>query len=420
MVAFFNPKSLYAIFIFALLTVILGGVVVDYERSHLPPNLSDVAIMLMFLVIIVGCYWFKCSPVSRLERQIVWLFLIYALGLVSIAAAHDFKILFSFRVEIYWHALLLFTLFMAFRQIELSARFYWNLLAVLVLLIFAVALYAFFEDIDRANGVAANINSYGKLAGIAVVFFAIKLAFYRYDKPWKMVVDLSLMLMAALGLYVSETRAAWVAVLLTLIIVMPFLFQSVSFKKLGLSVAAFSVVVGVILLTNAEIIQRLAQGWHDIEQYHSGNIHTSWGYRLEMWRIVLLGFLEQPVWGHGLDAFNPYTRALKESGMTQLPSQFGSPHNEYLYMLFSVGMVGLLLFLSLLIGLLVLLSSAIGGVKNIRNSLYALLYFSLVVYIAITCFFDTSWSNKHVIYVYVFIIIMTTVMLQKDLKLKDD
>ncbi|MBD3821720.1 MAG: O-antigen ligase family protein [Thiotrichales bacterium] len=162
----------------------------------------------------------------------------------------------------------------------------------------------------------------------------------------------------------------------------------------------------------------MAKGWSDIEQFFAGNIHTSWGYRLEMWRIVLLGFVEHPLLGHGLDAFNAYTVALSQAGVTQLPNGFGSPHNEYLHMLFSVGIVGLLLFLALLIGLLVLLFKAVGGVNNIRRSLYAVLYFALVIYIAMTCFFDTSWSNKHLIYVYVIILTASAFVLQKDFKFK--
>lgn len=414
MLEYFSQKNMLAVLFFMLISALAMFSIVE-----LTPNLSDVTVKTIFLVVMIGCYAFSCSCLSVFEKQIVGLFLLYVFGLIAIAASHEFIILFSFRVEMYWHALLLLTLFIAFKKIELSVSFYWNVLTVIAILIFGVAVYAFIQDISRANGVAANINSYGKLAGITVVFFAIKLTVYRYDHPTKMIVDLVLMLIAGFGLYISETRAAWIAVFLTLIVMTPFLFHSISFKKLGAFVIACVAAITVISLTNSEVLSRLMQGWNDIQQYYYGNIHTSWGYRLEMWRIVLLGFVEHPVWGHGLDAFNAYTVALKEAGLTQLPDNFGSPHNEYMHMLFSVGIVGLLLFLSLLIGLLVLLVHTIGGIKNIHKSLYARLYFSLVVYIAITCLFDTSWSNKHVLYVYVVMLVGSAVMLQKDYKVEE-
>jgi O-antigen ligase len=383
-------------------------------------NLADSAIKLVFLLAIIGGYFFVYDHISPFEKQIIRLFLVYAIGLIAIAASHEYKILFSFRIEMYWHALLLLSLFMLYRQIALTARFYWIFLGFMALTVFGIAFYSVLDGHERAGGVAENINAYGKLAGLVFIFFSIKLVAYRYEQPSKKLVDLGLMLMAGFGLYISETRAAWVGVALTLLIVSPFLFKSLTYKKFILLLTALFAGGALVAFTNTEAVQRMANGWSDIEQFFAGNIHTSWGYRLEMWRIVLLGFVDYPLFGQGLDSFNAYTIALTQSGVTQLPNGFGSPHNEYLHMLFSLGLVGLLLFVVLLIGLLVLLFIAVGGVNNISRSLYAVLYFALVIYIAITCLFDTSWSNKHLIYVYVIMLTASAFMLQKDLKVKDN
>lgn len=383
-------------------------------------NLADTSIKLVFLLVIIGGYFGNNDRISSFEKQIIRLFLLYVIGLIAIAASHEFKILFSFRIEMYWHALLLLTLFMLYRQIALTTRFYWTFLGFMALTVFGIALYSVLYGHERAGGIADNINAYGKLAGLVFIFFSIKLVAYRYEQLSKKLVDVVFMLMVGFGLYISETRAAWVGVVLTLLIVSPFLFKSLTYKKVMLLLTALLAGGVLISFANAEVVQRMAKGWSDIEQFFAGNIHTSWGYRLEMWRIVLLGFVEHPLLGHGLDSFNAYTVALAQAGVTQLPDLFGSPHNEYLHMLFSVGVVGLLLFVVLLIGLLVLLFKAIGGANNIRESLYAVLYFALVIYIAITCFFDTSWSNKNLIYVYVIMLTASAFMLQKDLKFKDN
>lgn len=57
---------------------------------------------------------------------------------------------------------------------------------------------------------------------------------------------------------------------------------------------------------------RMQTGVHDIQQLQQGNSYTSWGLRIEMWKMVIRGFPLAPMFGWGNDA----PEAMIKAGIT--------------------------------------------------------------------------------------------------------
>ncbi|MBD3799659.1 MAG: hypothetical protein IE883_07250 [Epsilonproteobacteria bacterium] len=85
MFEYFSQKNMLAVLFFMLISALAMFSIVE-----LTPNLSDVTVKTIFLVVMIGCYAFSCSCLSVFEKQIVGLFLLYVFGLIAIAASHEF------------------------------------------------------------------------------------------------------------------------------------------------------------------------------------------------------------------------------------------------------------------------------------------------------------------------------------------
>ena len=54
---------------------------------------------------------------------------------------------------------------------------------------------------------------------------------------------------------------------------------------------------------------RLQQGVTDLVQYSHGNTNSSWGLRLEMWKMAVMTFPESPIYGWGDNAAETMEKA---------------------------------------------------------------------------------------------------------------
>jgi len=377
-------------------------------------NVLDFLIKLMFLFAIAGCYLFECKPISKLDAYFVKI-LLFSLGLIIfVAAVNDWKILFSFRVEIYSHALLLLVLFKVFELIDFDEGSFWRLLSLFSLIIFAIALTAYLNNIPRAGLLVDNINTYGKVTALIGLVFIIKLMSYKYHSTRQLVLDVVIVLILLFALFISGTRAAWIGLPAVLVLLLTLFLKHMPRNQKRL---IFGMMLSLLLLLVffwSPIFQKFESGFIGVLKYYDGNIHSSWGYRLEMWRIAFMGFKENPWIGSGLDSFNEYIMYLKNQDLTQLPANFGSPHNEYLHMLFSLGFLGFLALVFMFIALWALLVKTVGSFNAIPKSTLAMSFLGLLMFVWVTSLFDTSWSQKRLIYVYVTVLIMTFYLIQKE------
>jgi O-antigen ligase len=154
------------------------------------------------------------------------------------------------------------------------------------------------------------------------------------------------------GLFVSvqsESRGGWIAipvVLLTWLIIQN--------KERGLlrllMVMVPPLLFGITSYFLINIIhQRVDEVYSDIVAAWHGNLDTSIGIRLQLWKAALYLFRENPIFGVGLDGYASMMSTLTQSGfITSTAADFGrgEVHNEILANMAKLGIVGLLSILA--------------------------------------------------------------------------
>lgn len=112
--------------------------------------------------------------------------------------------------------------------------------------------------------------------------------------------------------------------------------------------------VGLALLAALALLElspRAHERWlevqSDVQAYQRGEIESSQGLRLEMWRIALQAAEQAPGLGHGVGSFAQVYRDLQGRD----PQGASHPHQQYLHWLVEFGLPGLLLLLAFLVSL---------------------------------------------------------------------
>ena len=141
-------------------------------------------------------------------------------------------------------------------------------------------------------------------------------------------------------LTISEGRTGYVAFILTL----PIIFYNL-FPKNYLKVI-FVCFLSVILFLNLNPVKRrIHQAIYDLKKFQKDHYYSPVGLRLYMWKTTIKIFKEHPLLGGGTGCFPKYAEKFKPKKI--LPN-FSQPHNSYLYLLGSFGILGLIPFLWLL------------------------------------------------------------------------
>jgi O-antigen ligase len=150
------------------------------------------------------------------------------------------------------------------------------------------------------------------------------------------------------GLYVSMltgSRGGWVALPFILFIWFYFRSSSKPWLKIGLAASLALVICIASYFAVHAIRSRIDLIYTDLLAFSSGNLDTSIGIRLQLWKAALHLFWENPFFGIGADGFKPATQALAASGyITPSAGEFGGAevHNEILAHLVRFGIFGLI------------------------------------------------------------------------------
>ncbi len=150
-----------------------------------------------------------------------------------------------------------------------------------------------------------------------------------------------------LASYASGSRGGWLALpLLALVSVL--LYRCAHRRKL------FIVVIGAAALFSAfqysPVVQdRAMQGMTEFSDYFAGrDLDSSVGTRLQLWKAAWLTFLDNPVFGVSRQNYQSAMAQMAERGvLTPQAAGFGHSHNEILYSLATLGLLGALSMLAI-------------------------------------------------------------------------
>lgn len=191
---------------------------------------------------------------------------------------------------------------------------------------------------------------YGALVAF-VVPIAIGIYFSKKHPPLIQVVLMSCILISLIGLYFSYTRAAWLSVIIALI-VLGLIHFKIKFSWLAFT----SIFVGLILYFSWDTIQmELARNdsEHTTEEFgerleSAANVTTDASNleRINRWTCAIRMFEERPIFGFGPGTYAfEYARFQDPKNLTIISTNFGNlgnAHSEYLGPLAEMGFIGFL------------------------------------------------------------------------------
>lgn len=180
-----------------------------------------------------------------------------------------------------------------------------------------------------------------------------------------MVVTLSEVRIAVLG-YFSLIPALW-------------LIDTRIFKHLLPKLAVLLFMLVALFLFS----DRLQQGFRDLALYLNGISDTSWGIRLELWKLSLNAFLAHPLIGWGLNPFDTLINANFEFA----PKHFDAPHfhNDFFNLLVTGG-------ITLVFGWILTTTFLLSYFHRIHNHLTVIyIFFFLFIGLA-DCYFFNNFA----------------------------
>jgi O-antigen ligase len=136
-------------------------------------------------------------------------------------------------------------------------------------------------------------------------------------------------------------RSGYVA----LIVLSPFIVYNIIGQRHIVKILIVSVIAVSFLFSFPVVQSRFSKAKEDIVLYTQGNVNTSIGLRFHMWGIALSEIKKNPVLGTGTAGFKKSWELHKKE--PSLPF-YDHPHNSFLYMMVSFGIVGLVAFCTLL------------------------------------------------------------------------
>ena len=156
----------------------------------------------------------------------------------------------------------------------------------------------------------------------------------------------AVLILGAMALIFTYTRAAWIGTAVSLAVIVFVHARELNRRNL---VLVFSVVSIVVVMTTmlflvkpekAGVYSRIAASFN----LSAGSV----GERLGFWRTSLSVVRERPLFGWGLETFGDVSWPHRPDDVNGRPPRADRPHNQFLYMASSLGLIGLTAYLWLL------------------------------------------------------------------------
>ncbi|MCD9522235.1 O-antigen ligase family protein [Photobacterium carnosum] len=199
------------------------------------------------------------------------------------------------------------------------------------------------------------------------------------------------------SLILSETRGTLLAGFIAIIFI---LLKTLNFKKINLKIIATSIIIisGIFLVLKHPIEQRIEQTAVEYHKIEAGNLTSSIGLRLQLWDSAPILIKNNILLGVGNNVKNEIDNLYKENKISQslYNLQPTHLHNQYLDKIVKNGILGLLLFISLLLFPIV--------ASKERNTLYKQLSLGVVIIFGISSLTDVPFNHGQTLFIYLLFI----------------
>jgi O-antigen ligase len=186
---------------------------------------------------------------------------------------------------------------------------------------------------------------------IALLLGCMTLLSIGWDSRRDKAIILLKVLVFCISLYITvlgQSRGTWIAIPFFVAFGINFLGGLRVRHKLIVAVTAFVVMTAMFTFNNT-VQTRIEEAKSDVTLYIQGkNMDTSLGIRLQLWRASWEMFKERPIFGIGRENFNTGLEDFSSKGLiTPVAASFAHSHNELLFNMTILGIIGLLANISI-------------------------------------------------------------------------
>ncbi len=282
----------------------------------------------------------------KVIKQYIGLGFLFIIFLTLSIAFINIELLFAWRYETYRFIFLLPFVAISIFYLKLDEQLFWRLIVLgSSFTAIWIGLVFYSGELARSSGYLTdpiNRGNMGMLYGLLclVAFFAI------HGWGWKLLAVI-FFISGVLLSFLSGSRGGWFALVISWFTLM-LIFYKFGMKRNLIFLTGILVIFLVVVFLAWEYLPvsgRMSQTIKALESYASGNFYTSLGYRFELWKASIHGFLEKPFLGWGWGNYPDIWFSYLEKKEIQFDIDFGHPHNQYFLFLTELGLIGLVLFL---------------------------------------------------------------------------
>jgi putative inorganic carbon (hco3(-)) transporter len=256
-------------------------------------------------------------------------------------------------VRVWFITIYYFLAILVFRKYRSISVFIWcYVIAMVMVVIFTITRHLHYglDDVNKAHIVMSPFfrdhTSYGAI--LAMLFFAMGGAIsYKKRSTLQGILLWLIWILLAAGLLLSYTRAAWMSVIVGLVILAIALLK-IQFRYIvmaGIICGLYMVEKSSDILKNMENSQK---GTSTLTEHvrSMSNISTDESNleRINRWNSALRMFREKPVFGHGpgtyMFKYGPYQRLKDKTAISTDFGDLGNAHSEYIGPLAESGFFG--------------------------------------------------------------------------------
>lgn len=225
------------------------------------------------------------------------------------------------------------------------------------------------------------------LASLILMSMLVAIGLNSPNRRWRIMALIGTAMVLCNVVLLVQSRTTYI-VLLPLLAY--WIYRSVAHRLNGwrtVAVSAGLVIVTISALWSTPSIRErmLSSVTEEVDSYLTTQEATSSGIRLWLWQQTLPMIADAPVFGHGLNQWEPLYLEEMRAVPGSAPFITGHPHQEALLILAEEGAVGLLIFAALLFGFA-------GHVSKLHNPQKGIFASILIIYIA-AGLANGLWSN---------------------------
>ena len=296
--------------------------------------------------------YLKNTPRISINRSKALLFIIFIFASISIFWSNNLELFFRKWILLFWFITTVLFVEEGFRKSSFDRLAYFLISTVLIVAIVGLGQFYFnFPDNNLLPSHQTPASTFGNKNPanhlIPIVFPLFFYLFYKTREIKRLLYILIAFILVILYVFVAETKAVWIAMLIQLSIITLFFFFHYLFsnKKFDYKYLVFSLVVIVsisfISIKFSPLNDKLSNIYSTIiERIDNPNAHRKLIYKSSVNLII-----EKPIFGYGLGNFND---AIQKEGYHKMLLR---GHSDTLELIIELGFIGFFLFTMLIISL---------------------------------------------------------------------